>query len=102
MVCNLNMDYNLQILCLHLLNLMWNLLLKVCICNIECIAMINPALTAESSASSAGSLLTNAAKYFMCKEQAIIAENLSAYISATTPPITILLAVSSTEYLLYR
>lgn len=52
-------------------------------------------ITAESSAASTGSLLTNAAKYFMCKEQATIAENLSAYIAATTPPINILLGMYS-------
>ncbi|XP_065918244.1 uncharacterized protein [Dysidea avara] len=38
----------------------------------------------------------------MCKEQATIAKNLSAYISATTPPIAILLASSKQRSSLHR
>lgn len=68
---------------------MWNLLLKVRGCFVSLVMSSN--FIVESSTASANELLTDAAKYFVYKEQAMMAENLTTYVSATTPPLSILL-----------
>lgn len=51
----------------------------------------NITLTAEISSLTQDALLSDTARYFKMKKQAVIANNLMEYVSATSQPLSILL-----------
>lgn len=57
-------------------------------------------LAAEISSLSQDAMLSDAAKYFKMKKQAVIANNLMEYVSSTSQPLSILLGNNIIHYLL--